>query len=55
MTITNFDACEIDDFIADNQHEMLRLKMIIENKNYFPSSKTAILLHGTFGAGKTLV
>jgi DNA polymerase III delta prime subunit len=53
MTITNFDACKIDDFIADNQHEMLRLKMIIENKIDFPHSKTAILLHGTYGAGKT--
>ena len=53
MQIKNFEILSYDDFIADNEQEIGKLKLIIENKAVFPSSKNAIILHGAYGAGKT--
>ena len=50
----DFEPIAIEDFIADNDRELLRLKLISENKINFPNDgRKAILLHGKFGTGKT--
>jgi replication-associated recombination protein RarA len=45
---------KINHFIPDSEKELFKLEMIVQNKITFPSpAKTAIILHGGHGAGKT--
>jgi replication-associated recombination protein RarA len=50
----DFQPTKIEDFVADSEREIAKLNLVVKNfDGLLNGSKNVILLHGTYGAGKT--